>query len=178
MVRSQEPALTGNYRPIWAEPHKTDSLHHLVLEFRQVVVYYEIRRISAIIISWRLLQRFTTLELDKPLTLARARDSRKPATGRVAERVNWRLRSGSPRRRGGRETSMQAGNSGDHGGAWASLNLKKLSPDQVRRIDEMLVSLGDYGELHLIVQHGDLRYINKVESYKAWDGKDAKPAVH
>jgi hypothetical protein len=46
--------------------------------------------------------------------------------------------------------------------------LKKLDLEQVRRIDEMLDSLGDYGELHLIIQHGELRYINRVESVKAW----------
>jgi hypothetical protein len=48
------------------------------------------------------------------------------------------------------------------------LKLKFLSPAQVRRIDDLLAHLGEYGELHLIVQHGELRYINKVESYKAW----------
>lgn len=48
------------------------------------------------------------------------------------------------------------------------LELKKLNLDQIKRIDALLASLGDYGEIHLIVQHGELRYINKVESYKAW----------
>ncbi len=48
------------------------------------------------------------------------------------------------------------------------LELKKLNIDQIRRIDALLASLGDYGEIHLIVQHGELRYINKVESYRAW----------
>jgi hypothetical protein len=46
--------------------------------------------------------------------------------------------------------------------------LKFLSPVQVKRIDDLLSQLGEYGELHLIIQHGELRYINKVESYKAW----------
>ena len=45
--------------------------------------------------------------------------------------------------------------------------LKKLTPDQVRQIDEALAAVGDYGEVHLIVQRGELRYVNKVESYKA-----------
>ena len=45
--------------------------------------------------------------------------------------------------------------------------LRMLDMEQVHRIDEMLDSLGDFGELHLIVQHGELRFINKVESYKA-----------
>jgi hypothetical protein len=45
--------------------------------------------------------------------------------------------------------------------------LKKLTSDQVRQIDEALAAVGDYGEVHLIVQRGELRYVNKVESYKA-----------
>lgn len=48
------------------------------------------------------------------------------------------------------------------------LNLKKLTLEDVRRIDHFLASLGDYGEVHLVIQHGELRYINKVESFKAW----------
>ena len=55
------------------------------------------------------------------------------------------------------------------------LKLRFLNPSQVRRIDDLLAQLGDYGELHLIIQHGELRYINKVESYKAWKtGEDAE----
>ncbi len=54
------------------------------------------------------------------------------------------------------------------------LELKKLNADQVRRIDALLASLGDYGEIHLIVQHGELRYINKVESYRAWKDDEKK----
>jgi hypothetical protein len=48
-----------------------------------------------------------------------------------------------------------------------SLQLKKLTVEQVKYIDEVLASLGDYGELHLIIQNGELRYINKVESFSA-----------
>ena len=58
----------------------------------------------------------------------------------------------------------------------SGLNLKKLSLEQIRRIDSLLASLGDYGEIHLIVQHGELRYINKVESYKAWKDDESKRA--
>jgi hypothetical protein len=47
------------------------------------------------------------------------------------------------------------------------VKLRKLTPEQVRHIDELLTSLGEYGEIHLIVQHGELRYINKVESFSA-----------
>ena len=50
--------------------------------------------------------------------------------------------------------------------------LKFLKLAQVKRIDELLAQLGEYGELHLIIQKGELRYINKVESYKAWTMDD------
>ena len=48
------------------------------------------------------------------------------------------------------------------------LRLKKLSGEQLKMIDEYLASVGEYGEVHLIVQNGELRYINKVESHRAW----------
>lgn len=57
----------------------------------------------------------------------------------------------------------------------SALGLKKLNVDQIKRIDALLASLGDYGEIHLIVQHGQLRYINKVESYRAWKDEQDKP---
>ena len=49
-----------------------------------------------------------------------------------------------------------------------ALKLKKLTVEQVRSIDAVIDSLGEYGEVHLVVQHGELRYINKVQSFKAW----------
>jgi hypothetical protein len=55
-----------------------------------------------------------------------------------------------------------------------ALNLKKLTPEQVKRIDEVLASLGEYGEVHLIIKQGELRYINKVESFKAWKNVSKK----
>lgn len=54
----------------------------------------------------------------------------------------------------------------------SDLKLYKLTLEQVRRIDEMLDELGEYGEVHIIVQKGELRYINKVESYRFWDKED------
>lgn len=51
------------------------------------------------------------------------------------------------------------------------LRLKTLTPEQVERVNELLISIGDYGEIRLIIQHGELRYINKVESYKVWTEK-------
>ena len=47
--------------------------------------------------------------------------------------------------------------------------LKMLTPAQIQRIDELLAGVGEYGEVHLIVQHGQLRYLNQVHSHKAWD---------
>ena len=57
------------------------------------------------------------------------------------------------------------------------LKLKKLDLEQVRHIDEMLASVGEYGDVHLIIQHGELRYINRLESHKAWknDGRGRSP---
>ena len=49
-----------------------------------------------------------------------------------------------------------------------ALKLSKLSLEQIRRIDAVLASLGEYGEVHLVIKNGELRYINKVESFKAW----------
>ncbi len=51
------------------------------------------------------------------------------------------------------------------------MRLKALTPEQVERVNELLTSIGDYGEIHLIIQRGELRYINKVESYKVWQDK-------
>ncbi len=53
-----------------------------------------------------------------------------------------------------------------------NLPLKKLTAAQVKRIDEMIASIGDYGEVQLIIQHGELRYINRVQSYKAWNNSE------
>jgi hypothetical protein len=55
-----------------------------------------------------------------------------------------------------------------------AINLRKLSAAQVKRIDEVLGSLGDYGEVHLIVQRGELRYINRVESFKVLNNSEKK----
>ncbi len=52
------------------------------------------------------------------------------------------------------------------------LELRLLTAEQVQRIDKLLAEVGEYGEVHLIVQKGELRYINKVESYKAWKSDD------
>lgn len=49
------------------------------------------------------------------------------------------------------------------------MNLVKLTQEQIKRIDELLAELGDYGELHIIIEHGDVRYVNEVKSHKFWD---------
>ncbi len=46
---------------------------------------------------------------------------------------------------------------------------KALTAEQIEQINEALASLDDYGEVHLIIQHGELKYINKLESHKAWE---------
>jgi hypothetical protein len=58
------------------------------------------------------------------------------------------------------------------------LKLKKLTPYLIGEIDEYLASIGDYGEIRLIVQNGELRYINCMASHKAcmtatWQERDA-----
>ncbi len=58
----------------------------------------------------------------------------------------------------------------------ADLGLHKLTLDQIRQIDALLTSLPDFGEVRLIVQKGQLRYINKVESYKA--GEEGPKDLH
>ena len=55
------------------------------------------------------------------------------------------------------------------------LRLARLTLAQIRRIDDMLVALPDYGEVRLIIQRGELRYINKVESFKAGE---SSPHIH
>jgi hypothetical protein len=49
-----------------------------------------------------------------------------------------------------------------------SLKVKALTREQIQQINEFLLAIGDYGEIHLIVQRGELRYINKLESHKVW----------
>jgi hypothetical protein len=67
---------------------------------------------------------------------------------------------------------VKTGNSdsqpGDEGNIRAG-ELNMLTPEQVAQIDRMLESVKPYGEVHIIVQQGRVRYINRVESYKAWE---------
>lgn len=53
--------------------------------------------------------------------------------------------------------------------------LRVLTPAQVLRIDELIDGLGDFGEVHLVVQKKQLRYINQVQSYKVdYEGSPKK----
>ena len=52
--------------------------------------------------------------------------------------------------------------------------LKALTREQIQQINEFLTALGDFGEIHLIVQKGELRYINKLESHKVWSEEGLK----
>ncbi len=64
-------------------------------------------------------------------------------------------------------------NSFDHSNLSANkLNLKKLTAEQIQQIDDFIASLGEYGEIHLVIQRGQLKYINKMESHKAWKDDD------
>lgn len=49
------------------------------------------------------------------------------------------------------------------------LRLVKLTREHIQRLDDLLAEIGDYGELHIIIEHGDLRYVNEVKSHKFWD---------
>ncbi len=55
-----------------------------------------------------------------------------------------------------------------------NLKLENLTPEQIEQIDEFLSSVGDYGEVDLVVQNGELRYINRIESHKTWTPDDRK----
>ena len=67
---------------------------------------------------------------------------------------------------------MSGANNSGQNNSGESLKLKFLSLTQVRHIDEVLAQLGEYGEVRLVIQHGELRYINKLESYKAWKSEE------
>lgn len=45
--------------------------------------------------------------------------------------------------------------------------LKYLSPNQVQMIDEALASLGDFGEVRLIIEKGRLRFLVTQKSFDA-----------
>lgn len=50
--------------------------------------------------------------------------------------------------------------------------LKKLTVEQIQQIDHYLAALEEYGEVHLIVERGVLKYINMIERHKAWKDDD------
>ena len=46
-------------------------------------------------------------------------------------------------------------------------DLKFLSPRQVRMIDELLESVGEFGKVQLTVKNGQLRFAERIESIDA-----------
>lgn len=43
---------------------------------------------------------------------------------------------------------------------------RRLKLSQIRQIDNMLDEIGDFGELHLIIEKGSLKYVEVVKSRK------------
>ena len=78
-----------------------------------------------------------------------------------------KLSPGRKSKKPGKE-KMDTQNNKQKNNSLNGLRLRFLSHEQVKQIDETLASIGEYGEIHLVVQHGELRYVNKVESVKAW----------
>jgi hypothetical protein len=62
--------------------------------------------------------------------------------------------------------------------ASSSHKSKALTREQIQQINDCLLAIGDYGEIHLIVQRGELRFINKLESYKVNTGDGLKGSAH
>jgi hypothetical protein len=52
-----------------------------------------------------------------------------------------------------------------------ALSLKVLSRCQVQQIDDMLSEMGAFGELRLIKKKGQVRFIEKVESFDLLDAE-------
>ncbi len=61
---------------------------------------------------------------------------------------------------------------GDH--PLHGLKLKKLTAENIKQLDEVLASLDGSGEVRLILQHGELRFINKVEIHPTGYNDDAE----
>jgi hypothetical protein len=98
--------------------------------------------------------------------LARAKDSRRPGELSLKRGLSWPLFFCKIL-----EEAMFSKNSRSVPDP-EQLRLKKLTGQQVEQIDELLSSLEEHGEIHLIVQRGTLKYINKVEKYKSWGTDD------
>jgi hypothetical protein len=48
-------------------------------------------------------------------------------------------------------------------------NVTAPTSEQVQQINEFLLAIGDYGEIHLIEQHGEQRFINRrLERFKVY----------
>ncbi len=51
--------------------------------------------------------------------------------------------------------------------AVAGCGLKFLKPEQIFMLDEALASVGDYGEVRLVINKGRLRFVIMEKSYDA-----------
>jgi hypothetical protein len=79
-------------------------------------------------------------------------------------RLEWVFRTGS----GTRKEEMSGLKKSKPESVHTDHEHRELTLEQIEQINELLLSLGEYGEIHLIVQRGTLKYINRVESHKAW----------
>ena len=64
-------------------------------------------------------------------------------------------------------TFDSAAHDGDGGDIKIKKPLKFLKPQQITLLDEALSTLGEFGELHLVVVKGNLRFIVVQKSYDA-----------
>jgi hypothetical protein len=60
------------------------------------------------------------------------------------------------------------------GGPLHGHKLKILTLENIQQLDEICASVNTTGEVRLVVQHGELRFINKVESHSAQTEADAE----
>ena len=49
----------------------------------------------------------------------------------------------------------------------APANLNFLQPDQIKMIDEALSAIGEYGEVRLVVEKGQIRFLTVTRSFDA-----------
>lgn len=64
---------------------------------------------------------------------------------------------------------MKKMNSSDKTNNKNQVNRLQLSQEQIDQINQALSLVTDFGEIHLIIQRGMLKYINVLKSHKTWD---------
>ncbi len=55
-----------------------------------------------------------------------------------------------------------------------SIEVLYLKVEQIKLIDKLLSEVGDFGEVHLVKDHGKLRFVRKITSENA-DGRSDSP---